>query len=125
MRSLTIACVSTAIFALALALAAPARQITGDAVPNRYGAALVRCGGGFDLSRVDWIAAQHEVPYWAHRNRAGATVSVFGPAPAMIGAIALADFGDGDTIDDATLRARERLAAAVLVAIAAGLVVLA
>jgi hypothetical protein len=36
-------------------LCAPLHQISCDTVPGRLGAAVLRCGGGFDLATVDWI----------------------------------------------------------------------
>jgi len=119
--SLVLAAVVTA------TLCAPLRQISGDTVPGRLGAAVLRCGGGFDLSTVDWIgarAASGRLPYWA-RQTGDQVVSVFGPGPALAGALAVPALANGDALDDTTLRQRERYAAAVLLGLAAMLLALA
>ncbi|HSN29410.1 MAG TPA: hypothetical protein VLT45_24135 [Kofleriaceae bacterium] len=107
----------------------PLRQLSGDVVPGRLGAAVLRCAGSFDLARVDWVAdewAAHGIEYWEEPgDQAGQLTSVFGPAPAVVGAVALADFGSGATISDEALRRRARDAAAVLLALGAVLLVLA
>jgi hypothetical protein len=121
--------------AIALAICAPLRPISGDTVPGRLGAAVLRCTGGFDLGAVDWIAeraAAGRLPYWARRS-ADRIVSVFGPGPAVVGAAALPALADSDAsrgadggaIDDAVLRQRERFAAAALLGLATALLVLA
>jgi hypothetical protein len=108
-------------------LASPLRQISGDTVPGRLGAAVLRCGGGFDLAAVDWIAraaAAGRLPYWAQRV-GGRVISVFGPGPAVAGALAMPALATGDVVEDHALRRRERIAAAVLVGLAAALLALA
>lgn len=121
------AVVGTAIITGALCLLAPLRQTSGDTVGGRLGGAVLRCGGGFDLSRVDWIRERTDngkYLYWLQRDAAGEVTSIFGPGPAAAGAVALADFGPGDTMSDRALRIRERAAAAVLLAIASALLTL-
>lgn len=118
----------TALSAALLTLCAPLRQTSGDTVPGRIGAALLQCGGGFDFERVNWVRSWSEhdkYPYFLRRDAAGEVSSVFGPAPAVMGAIALADFGDDNWIDDDTLRRRERYVSAFLLAVATGLLTLA
>jgi hypothetical protein len=108
-------------------LCAPLRYISGDTVPGRLGAAVLRCGGGFDLGTVDWIAARAtsgRLPYWARRTE-DKVISVYGPGPAIAGALALPAMANGDVMEDAMLRRRERLAAALLLGLAAALLVLA
>jgi hypothetical protein len=108
-------------------LLSPLRSISGDTVPGRIGAAALRCGGGFDLASVDWIAARAaagKLPYWARRTGAP-IISVFGPGPALAGALATPALASGDTVDDATLRRRERVTSASLLALAAALLTLA
>ena len=113
---------------MALCVLAPLRQPSGDTVPGRIGGAVLRCTGSFDLSRVDWVhdeTSRGRMFYFMWPDITGEYTSVFGPAPAAVGAVALADFGEGSTIDDEALRRRERDAAAVLLALAAVLLVLA
>jgi hypothetical protein len=120
-----LACVSCAV---GLSLTSPLRAMSGDTVPGRIGGAVLRCGGGFDLDTVDWIhreTVQDSIFYFEQPDRAGEHTSIFGPGPAVVGAVGLLDFGDGDTIDDSTLRHRERDVAACLVALATCLVVVA
>ena len=114
-------------------LCSPLRQISSDTVPGRLGAAVLRCGGGFDLRTVDWIAERADagrLPYWA-RPSGDRIVSVFGPGPAVAGALALPDLAGAPglaahgELDDAMLRRRERITAAVLLGVAAALLVLA
>lgn len=118
-----------AVVTIALCVLSPMRQLSGDMVPGRLGGAVLRCTGSFDLHRIDWIAddwANHGVEYWEdYADVSGQLTSVFGPAPAAVGAIAVADFGDGATMSDDTVRRRARDAAAVLLAISAVLLVLA
>jgi len=118
-----------AIMTIVLCVASPLRMISGDIVPGRLGAAVLRCTGSFDLARVDWVADEwkdHGIEYYVEPgDHAGELTSVFGPAPAAVGAVALADFGDGATLGDEALRRRARDAAAVLLAISGVLLVLA
>jgi hypothetical protein len=127
MRPLALA--GLAVVTIALCVLAPMRQFSGDVVPGRLGGAVLRCTGSFDLHHVDFIAddwANHGIEYWEEPgDHAGELTSVFGPAPAVVGAIAVADFSDGATMSDAALRRRARDAAAVLLAISAVLLVLA
>lgn len=120
-----LACVSVVALTFGLALAAPFRFVSGDTVPGRVGAAVLRCSGGYDLSRADWLRGDAKLPYWAQRDQNGELVSVYGPAPAIAVALALPDFGADDEISDRALRLRERLVAALLTAVAAGLLCLA
>jgi len=118
----------TAIVSIVCCVLAPLRELSGDTVPGRVGAAVLRCGGDFDLSRVDWIRKEtdrNRMFYYMQPDEADEYSSIFGPVPAVVGAIALLDFGSGDTIDDATLRKRERYAAALLVGLAVVLLTLA
>jgi hypothetical protein len=117
-------CVATAVVAIALVLASPVRAISGDTVPGRIGAVLVRCGGGFDLRRIGWMDAERR-PYWAAQTADGAWVSVYGPTPALAGAVMLLDLHDGDALADDVLRVRERCAAALCLGVAVGLLALA
>ena len=113
-RRSVLALVGLAGVVVALCLAAPLRQISGDTVPNRYGAALLACGGGYDLSRIAWIDRDH---YWAQGG-----VSVFGPAPPTLAAVAYLGI---DEIDEDSLRRRARVVAALCVALSAVLLALA
>ncbi|HEY5920560.1 MAG TPA: hypothetical protein VIV11_02765 [Kofleriaceae bacterium] len=118
----------TAIATFLLCVLAPLRELSGDSTPGRLGGTVLRCAGDFDLAHIDWIRAetdQDRVFYYMQRDQAGAHSSVFGPAPAVLVAIALLDFGEGDTIADTTLRTRERIAAALLLALATALLVIA
>jgi hypothetical protein len=113
---------------IALCVLAPLRQLSGDTVAGRIGGAVLRCTGSFDLSHLDWVKAEtdnHGVEYYFWPDIAGEYTSVFGPGPAVVGAVAVADFGEGATISDDALRRRERDAAGVLLAIAAVLLVIA
>src|SRR5688572_30809787 len=117
-----------AVVAFALCVLAPLRQLSGDTVPGRIGGAVLRCAGDFDLAHVDWVKSEtvHDrVYYYMLRDEIGEHPSVFGPAPAVLVAVALLDFGEGDAITDDALRRRERGAAALLLAIAVALIVIA
>jgi hypothetical protein len=117
-----------ALVTIALCVLAPLRQLSGDTVPGRIGGAVLRCTGSFDLDHLDWVKAETDqsgVEYYFWPDYSGEYTSVFGPGPAVVGAVALADFGEGATIDDGALRRRERDAAALLLAIAAVLLVIA
>ncbi len=117
-----------AIVTIALAVASPLRKLSGDTVPARAGALVLRCSGTFELDRVDWIraeTAQRSMFYYMQYDKQQQFTSVFGPVPALVGSLALLDIGDGDVISDEDLRARERWVGAFLVAIAAALLVLA
>jgi hypothetical protein len=117
-----------ALVAFTLCVLAPLRQLSGDTVPARIGGAVLRCAGDFDLSHVDWVRAETDRKrafYYTHEDQTGAHTSVFGPVPAVVVMLALLDFGDGDRIDDHTLRTRERGAGAWLFAIAVALIVVA
>ena len=105
---------------ITLCLVAPLRQISGDTVPNRYGAALLACGGGYDLAGIAWLD-RDKLPYWAVRSE-DAIVSVFGPAPPTVAAVAYLGI---DSLDEAALRSRARIVAALFVALATCLLVLA
>jgi hypothetical protein len=123
-----VAIVIVAIAAVALSITAPLRPISGDTVPGRIGAAVLRCAGTFDLRRLDWVqqaADRSSTYYYMYPDKTDEYTSVFGPVPALVGTLALLDFGEGDRIADADLRARERYAAAFLVALAAAMLVLA
>jgi hypothetical protein len=109
---------------------APLRPTSGDTIGGRFGGLTLRCAGDYDVSRVDWIGKRTQVKrvyYWIEPepDRLGQMVSVFGPAPAVVGAAMLLDVGPGDEISDDTLRRRERDGAALLVALAAALLVIA
>lgn len=124
---LALACVASATIAIVLVVVSPQRQISGDTVPNRAGSIALRCGGTLDLASVEWIrglADAGQLPYWALR-RDGAIYSVFGPAPAVVGALVMPGLDEGDTIDDSTLRRRERWASGILLGISVALVILA
>ena len=119
---------ATAVVAIALCVLAPLRPTSGDTVAARLGGAELRCGGSFDLYRLDWIKQARDskhTPYYVWGDDLGEITSIFGPAPAVVASIALLDFGDSDSISDRTLRQRERDAAAVLLALGVALLVLA
>ncbi len=127
-RRIALAALGIAMLTVVLVVLSPLRQLSADSTPGRIGGAVLRCNHSFDLAHVDWVeamAARKHVYYWFLPDDAGEWTSVFGPAPAVIGAIAVADFGSGDTISDDSLRRRERVAAALLVALAAALLVIA
>src|SRR5690606_21970857 len=93
----------SALVVFALCVLAPLRQAGGDTVGGRLGGAVLRCGGGFDLSRLDWIRERTDEGkylYWLQRDATGDVSSIFGPGPAVVGAMALLDFGEGDVIAD-------------------------
>jgi hypothetical protein len=120
--------VGVAVVTIALCVLAPVRQMSGDTVPGRVGGLVMRCAGTFDLSRVDWFNYENKknvVFYYQLRDRTGGFSSVFGPGPAILSTLAFLDVGDGDTITDASLRQRERAAAAFWLAITAVLLALA
>lgn len=120
--------VGVAVVTIALCVLAPVRQMSGDTVPGRVGGLVMRCGGTFDLSRVDWFQDQNKknvVFYYQLRDRTGGFSSVFGPAPALLASLGFLDVGDGDTISDASLRQRERAVAAFWLALAAVLLAIA
>ncbi|MEO8703055.1 MAG: hypothetical protein ABI867_23620 [Kofleriaceae bacterium] len=107
---------------------APLRELSGDTVPGRIGGVVLRCAGEFDLNRVDWVRRATErkrMYYFLQRDALREVSSVFGPAPSVIMAIALLDYGEGDTIGDVALRSRERGAAAVCLGLAVAFLVLA
>jgi hypothetical protein len=119
---LGLAAFAIAIVAVVLAAASPLRETSGDTVPGRIGGLVLRCGGTFDAARVDWVKAaldRKRTFYFLRYDHADEMTSVFGPAPAVVGALAVLDVGDGDSISDASLRTRERLAAAMLIALSA------
>jgi hypothetical protein len=110
---------------IALCVISPLRQTSGDTVPGRIGGAVLRCAGTFDLNHVDWIRAetQHDrMFYYMQLDTRHEFTSIFGPAPAVVGWLALVGTSD---YRDETLRTRERWGGAVLVALAAALLVLA
>jgi hypothetical protein len=120
--------VGVAVVTIALSVLAPVRQMSGDTVPGRVGGLVMRCGGTFDLSRVDWFQDQNKknvVFYYQLRDRGGGFSSVFGPGPAVLATLGFLDVGDGDTITDASLRQRERAVAAFWLAITAVLLAIA
>jgi hypothetical protein len=120
--------VVAALAAIVLAATSPIRRVSGDTLPGRMGAAVMRCAGTFDLRRIDWVkhaADENSTYYYMYPDKTGEYTSVFGPAPAVAGTLALLDFGKGDRMTDADLRRRERFSAAFLVALAAALLVLA
>lgn len=112
-----------------LVLASPQRKLSADMVPGRIGALALRCAGTFELDRIDWIRVETErdqMFYFMQRDKQRQFTSLFGPLPALVGSLALLDFGDeGDIITDASLRTRERCVAALLVGISAVLLMLA
>ncbi len=123
---LAIVAAAVAVVTIVLVLISPLRQTSGDTVPARIGGAVLRCAGSFDLSHVEWIAGQTtrgKLFYYMQRDQLADYTSIFGPAPAVVDAVAL--IGTGDELSDDTLRERERWGAAVLVAIAAALLVIA
>jgi hypothetical protein len=125
---LGVAMVVVALAAIVLSTTAPVPEISGDTVPGRVGAAVLRCAGTFDLRRLDWVkreADESSTYYYMWPDKTGAYTSIFGPGPAVVGAVALVDFDAGDRLGDIDLRKRERLAAAFLVALAGALIVLA
>ncbi|HUJ61864.1 MAG TPA: hypothetical protein VLX92_25340 [Kofleriaceae bacterium] len=127
-RRLGVVAGAIGVLAIALAVLAPLRPTSGDTVAARLGGLALRCGGGWDMSTVDWVhdmRVKHEMTYYQQFDERGQYSSIFGPAPALVMAIALADYGPGATIADAALRARERDAAACLVALAAALLAIA
>ena len=120
--------VGVAIVTFAICVLAPLRATSGDTLGGRLGGLVLRCGGDYDLTRIDWIHERTDrgrYDYWTQRDRLGQVVSVFGPAPTIVGAVALLDVSRGDVISDDTLRRRERDAAALLTALAAALLVIA
>jgi hypothetical protein len=107
---------------------APLRQTSGDTAAGRIGGLVLRCTGSFDLSRAAVVATltnESKVLYWMLYDQAEEFSSTFGPAPAVVAAVALPDFGEGDELTDHSLRVRERGAAAVLVALSALLLAIA
>jgi len=127
-RTFTASSAALAIVTFALCVLAPLRQTSGDAAAGRLSALALRCAGTFDLSRVGVIATftkQKKILYWMQLDEADEFTSIFGPAPAVVGALALPDFGDGAELSDHALRARERGAAALLVALSAVLLAIA
>ena len=113
---------------IALCVLSPLRQLSSDTVGGRMGGATLRCGHDFDLGRIDWIDVvdrQGQYYDFTRHDHAQQITSVFGPAPAVAGSVALLDFGEGDSLSDAVLRRRERDAAAVLLAISAALLAIA
>jgi hypothetical protein len=125
---LALGAVGVAIATFAMCVLAPLRPTSGDTLGGRLGGLALRCDGDTDVSRIDWIrerAAVKRFYYWVMPDRTGQLVSVFGPAPAVVGAVAVLDVSRGDTISDDTLRRRERYASGFLIALAALLLVLA
>ncbi|MGE3764448.1 MAG: hypothetical protein AB7L94_19475 [Kofleriaceae bacterium] len=124
---LAIACAASGLVVMVLVLVSPLRHISGDTVPNRAGAVALRCAGTLDLARIEWIEKLERVgrvPYWGQVHD-DAVYSVFGPAPALVGALVMPALDEGDVIDDATMRRRERTASAALLALSVALVILA
>ncbi len=100
----------------------------GDTVPGRFGAAVLRCGGGFDLRRVEYIddlARVNKLPYWARQTDDGAVVSTFGPGPALLGLPVMYALDPGESVDDATLLRLARFSASLALGLSAALLVLA
>ena len=118
------ACVAAGVAVAMLALVVPLRATGGDTVPGRYGAAVFACRGGFDLREVDWIAAAAAAghrPYYVLLAKDGALVSMYGPAPALLGAPFLESLDPGTMLSDRDLAARARLGAALSVGLAIAL----
>ncbi|MGE5187072.1 MAG: hypothetical protein ACM31C_33710 [Acidobacteriota bacterium] len=119
---------AVALAVLVACMIAPVRQTSGDAAAGRLGALVLRCGGGFDLAHYDLVKFEVDhgrTPYYVHADERGELTSVFGPAPAVVGLLGVADVGTGDRVDDHALRVRARAVAAALVALAAALLVIA
>jgi hypothetical protein len=120
---------SLAAATIALCELAPLRHVSSDTVPGRLGGVVLRCAGTFDLTRVDWFDAENRkdiIQYYVGRDhRRRSMGSIFGPGPAVVMSVALVDYGEGDTVSDASLRRRERGAAAVLVGVCAVLLAIA
>jgi len=117
-----------AIATVALVLLSPTRRLSADMVPGRLGALILNCSGTLELDRVDWIRKETErkqMFYFMQYDKQKQFTSVFGPMPALVGALAFLDVGEGDVISDASVRFRERLVGALLVALSAILLVLA
>ena len=126
MRGRLAAAAAVGLVTIVVAVLAPLRQTSGDAVPGRIGGAVLRCAGTFDLDRVEWIhdeTSHNRIFYYLQRDHVDEYTSIFGPAPAVADAIAL--IGTSDELSDETLRSRERWGAAVLGAIAAAVLVIA
>jgi len=120
--------VGLAVVSIVLTVSSPLRKLSGDMVPGRLGALLLNCAGTTQLDRVDWIRWETErerMFYYMQYDKQHQFTSVFGPAPALVGALGLLDVGDGDVISDDSLRRRERWVGAILIALAGVLTVLA
>lgn len=117
-----------ALASVVLVIASPLRNLSADTVPGRIGALTLNCAGTLQLDRVDWISRETErdlMYYFMQYDKQRQFTSVFGPTPALVGALAYLDLGEGDSISDKDVRSRERWVGALLVALAAALLVLA
>jgi hypothetical protein len=116
------ACLSVGVASVTLSLAVPLRAMGGDTVPGRLGAAVFACKASFDLREVDWLAAAVDMgrrPYFVLPARSGEVVSMYGPAPAVLGAPFLEGLEPGSIVTDRDLARAARVGAAMAVGVAA------
>ena len=107
---------------LGLALSVPLRPQGGDTVPGKVGMHVLQCERSFDLAGAGWLRERTlagKRPYYAvvtaDRSR---LVSIWGPGPAVWGALTSLPLDPGLVVDDATLARRARRSAAFAVALA-------
>jgi hypothetical protein len=116
--------VALALLTVTACLVVPMRAQGADTVPGRFGAVALACKGTLDLREIGWIAAMAEadrLDYYARRTPQGAVVSTFGPAPAVLGALAMLLLEPGEVVTSLDLQKRARVAAAGALALAAAL----
>jgi len=126
-RSQVAACLAAASLAFCACILAPLRPQGTDTVPGRVGAVALSCSGSFDLRSIDWLAdltAKRQVPYYALAADDDRLVSTFGRAPAVLGAASMAFLQPGQRVTDRLLQRQARYAAALALALAAGLLCL-
>ena len=125
MKRAAIAIAAPAVVVCALCTLAPVRALGHDTFASTVGGLVNHCGGGYDLGRVDWIAAARargEVIYFAQPAQDGELVAPTGPLPNLLGALAMAGI-DGEVVAMDELRWRARLVADLLLAAAIALLV--
>jgi hypothetical protein len=102
----------------------PVRAMSTDTLAGTLGGVVYRCGGGYDLRNIEWIArgaAHGRYPYFAQPDADGHVISPYGPLPNLMGSLAMHDLDGGDVVSLDALRRRAKLVASLLLALCAGL----
>jgi hypothetical protein len=121
-KSMLLAPLLVGVAAVMLCLVAPLRPQGGDALPGRLGAVTLACDGSLDLRGIAWLqlrARKGPLPYYVHWTPRGTLGSIFGAAPAILGAPAMASLTPGMVVGDRAVVRRARYASAAAVGVSA------